>query len=71
MNELNHKTSTIIIIFGASGDLTHRKLIPALYNSFKKNRIPCGIKVIGFARRPYNNQSFRSRLENAKDLNIN
>ena len=63
MKELNQKTPTIIVIFGASGDLTHRKLIPALYNSYKKKRLPCGIKVVGFARRPYNHKSFRSRLK--------
>ncbi len=32
--------STAIVIFGASGDLTARKLIPALYNNFKKKRLP-------------------------------
>jgi glucose-6-phosphate 1-dehydrogenase len=53
---------TTIVIFGASGDLTQRKLIPALYNSFRKNRFPCEIKVVGFARRPYTDESFRTRL---------
>lgn len=54
---------TSIIIFGASGDLTQRKLIPALYNSFRKNRLPCDIKIIGYARRPYTDETFRSRLQ--------
>jgi glucose-6-phosphate 1-dehydrogenase len=36
----NDKTFTIVI-FGASGDLTRRKLIPALYNNFRKKRLPC------------------------------
>jgi len=53
---------TTIVIFGASGDLTKRKLIPALYNSYRKDRLPCDIKVVGFARRPFTNESFRSRL---------
>ena len=48
-----------IIIFGASGDLTRRKLIPALYNLFTKNRLPEKTKVIGFARRPYSHQEFQ------------
>ena len=52
-----------IVIFGASGDLTHRKLIPALYNSFRKARLPEHIRIVGFARRPYTNESFRTRLE--------
>ena len=52
-----------IVIFGASGDLTHRKLIPALYNSFRKNRLPEHIRIVGFARRPYTDESFRTRLK--------
>lgn len=53
---------TTIIIYGASGDLTKRKLVPALYNSFRKGRLPCEIRIVGFARRPYSNESFRSAL---------
>lgn len=52
-----------IIIFGASGDLTWRKLVPALYNNFIKGRMPgCGM-IVGFARRPYNDDTFRQRLQ--------
>ncbi|MCJ7625636.1 MAG: glucose-6-phosphate dehydrogenase [Anaerolineaceae bacterium] len=50
-----------IIIFGASGDLTRRKLIPALYNLHCKKRIPEETKIIGFARRPYYNDTFRAK----------
>jgi glucose-6-phosphate 1-dehydrogenase len=53
---------TTIVIFGASGDLTSRKLIPALYNNFKKWRLPEHINVVGFARRPYNDEAFRAIL---------
>ena len=53
---------TTIVIFGASGDLTARKLIPALYNNFKKWRLPENVKVVGFARRPYTDESFRALL---------
>jgi len=52
-----------IVIFGASGDLTRRKLIPALYNSFRKKRLPAPVKIVGFARRPYTGETFRLRLE--------
>jgi glucose-6-phosphate 1-dehydrogenase len=54
---------TDIIIFGASGDLTWRKLVPALYNNYIKGRMPASGKVIGFARRPYTDETFRQRLE--------
>ncbi len=51
-----------IVIFGASGDLTQRKLIPALYNNFKKGRLSECANIVGFARRPYNDETFRERL---------
>jgi len=53
---------TTIVIFGASGDLTSRKLIPALYNNFKKWRLSENVRVVGFARRPYTDETFRSTL---------
>jgi glucose-6-phosphate 1-dehydrogenase len=50
---------TTIVIFGASGDLTHRKLVPALYNLERKGRLPQETKIVGFARRPYSDSTFR------------
>ncbi len=63
MNPQPDTRPTTIVIFGASGDLTQRKLIPALYNAFKKNRLPARTRIVGFARRPYDNASFRQRLK--------
>ncbi|MBL8045383.1 MAG: glucose-6-phosphate dehydrogenase [Anaerolineales bacterium] len=54
--------STTIVIFGASGDLTARKLIPALFYNFKKGRLPDGTRIVGFARRPWNDADFRNTL---------
>lgn len=54
-----------IVIFGASGDLTARKLIPALYNNFRKGRLTGCAHIVGFARRPYDDESFRSLLRAA------
>ena len=51
--------ATSIVIFGASGDLTSRKLIPALYNLYRRHRLPPKFRVIGFARRPYSHDDFR------------
>jgi glucose-6-phosphate 1-dehydrogenase len=56
------KLNTIIIL-GASGDLTRRKLVPALYNNHIKGRMPCFGEIIGFARRPYTDETFRQRLQ--------
>ena len=60
-NETNSKRTTIVI-FGASGDLTHRKLIPALYNNFSKGRLPAKTRIIGFARRDWSDEDFRHGL---------
>ena len=57
--------STSIIIFGASGDLTRRKLVPALYNQFRKNRLPKDVRVVGFARRDYSHEKFRDQMQAA------
>ncbi len=51
-----------IVIFGASGDLTHRKLIPALYNLAVDGELPTGTRIIGFARRPISDEAFRAGL---------
>ncbi len=53
---------TIIVIFGASGDLTWRKLIPALYNNFRKGRLGAETLIVGFARREYSDDTFRAHL---------
>lgn len=54
---------TTIVIFGASGDLTRRKLVPALYNLKRKGRLPGQFNIVGFSRRPYSDQDFRSRMQ--------
>ncbi|MEM7536711.1 MAG: glucose-6-phosphate dehydrogenase [Chloroflexota bacterium] len=65
----SNNTPTTIVIFGASGDLTRRKLIPALYNSYRKGRLPDKINIIGFARRPWDTDYFRELLlEGAKEF---
>ncbi len=54
-----------IIIYGASGDLTARKLIPALYHLFKEKQMPPTFRVIGFARREKTDDSWRQELREA------
>src|SRR5881227_4122302 len=56
-----------IVIFGASGDLTARKLIPALYHLFKEKQMPSAFRVIGFARREKTDESWRQELRAALD----
>src|SRR6266566_1274720 len=55
----------IIVIFGATGDLTHRKLIPALYNLAADGDLPPAVAIVGFARREKSDEEFRSELEKA------
>src|SRR5438874_8193145 len=54
-----------IVIFGATGDLTHRKLVPALYNLAADGDLPPGLTAIGFARREKSDEGFRAELEEA------
>src|SRR2546423_13287454 len=54
-----------IVIFGATGDLTHRKLVPALYNLAADGDLPPAVEIVGFARRPKNDDEFRRELEEA------
>src|SRR3954469_13914928 len=56
-----------IVIFGASGDLTARKLIPALYHLYKEKQMPSKCRVIGFARREKSDPSWREELRQALD----
>ena len=50
------------VIFGASGDLTSRKLIPALYNLSCQDLLPPGFAIIGFAITAWDDESFRSQM---------
>lgn len=52
-----------IVIFGASGDLTSRKLIPALYHLCKDRQMPATYRIIGFARREKTDESWRAELK--------
>jgi len=51
-----------IVIFGASGDLTSRKLIPALYHLYKEKQLPQPFRILGFARRDKSDDSWRAEL---------
>jgi glucose-6-phosphate 1-dehydrogenase len=51
-----------IVIFGASGDLTSRKLVPALYHLYLEKQLPDPFRIIGFARRPKTDAAWRDEL---------
>ncbi|GAC1395541.1 MAG: glucose-6-phosphate dehydrogenase [Chloroflexota bacterium] len=52
----------IMVIYGATGDLTHRKLMPALYNLARERLLPHPFAVVAFARRDYTDDSFRQEM---------
>jgi glucose-6-phosphate 1-dehydrogenase len=56
-----------IVIFGASGDLTARKLVPALYHLAKEKQMPSDFRIVGFARREKTDESWRTELREALD----
>jgi glucose-6-phosphate 1-dehydrogenase len=56
-----------VVIFGASGDLTARKLIPALYHLFMEKALPTPFRVVGFARRDKTHDQWREELRTALD----
>ncbi|MCL4206262.1 MAG: glucose-6-phosphate dehydrogenase [Pirellulaceae bacterium] len=51
-----------IVIFGASGDLTSRKLVPALYELHRKGRLPDGTRIVGSSRSGFSHEAWRERL---------
>ncbi len=51
---------TVVVIFGASGDLTARKLIPAIYNLSFDNLLPADFHLVGFGRKAIPDEEFRS-----------
>jgi glucose-6-phosphate 1-dehydrogenase len=58
-----HPDPCVVIIFGATGDLTSRRLFPALYNLQKDGFLSSHFACVGFARRDKSNESFRDEIE--------
>ena len=56
---------TTLVIFGASGDLTRRKLIPAIHRLSKGQRLPSQFAVIGVARTPMDDEAFRQQVRDS------
>ncbi len=54
-----------VVIFGASGDLTGRKLVPAFYNLYRKERLPETFNIVGVARTKFTHEQFREQMRKA------
>ncbi|MDR1809992.1 MAG: glucose-6-phosphate dehydrogenase [Prevotella sp.] len=53
----------VLVIFGASGDLTCRKLIPAIFDLYKQEALPACFAVLGVARSPLSDNEFRNKMK--------
>ena len=51
-----------LTIFGASGDLTRRKLVPAIWHLQEQNRLPAAFALVGVARRDWDDDYFRQQI---------
>src|SRR5579883_3677154 len=56
-----------MVIFGASGDLTRRKLVPALYNLALEHMLPSQFTVVGVSRTPESDEQFRQTMHEGVD----
>jgi glucose-6-phosphate 1-dehydrogenase len=56
---------SVIVIFGASGDLTRRKLLPALYRLAQQRLVPSEFAILGTARQPHSDDEFRAAMKAA------
>src|SRR6516225_7090370 len=52
-----------LVLFGATGDLAHRKLVPALFQLARGGNLPSECAVVGFARRDWSDSEFRADYE--------
>ena len=57
--------SHTIVIFGASGDLTSRKLVPALYSLMRAGSLPADTRIVGFSRTPLGDEEWRASLRDS------
>jgi glucose-6-phosphate 1-dehydrogenase len=55
----------VVVIFGASGDLTKRKLVPALYRLVQQRLLPAEFAIVGVARSPMSDDEFRNKMKDA------
>ncbi len=53
---------TILIVFGATGDLMAKKIVPALFDLFRKDKLPNLFRIIGFSRRELSDEAFRESI---------
>lgn len=58
-SQQSNNIPTILVVFGATGDLMQKKIVPALFHLFRKNKLPSFFKVVGFSRQDLSDEAFR------------
>ncbi|MFN7088382.1 MAG: phosphogluconate dehydrogenase (NAD(+)-dependent, decarboxylating), partial [Candidatus Paceibacteria bacterium] len=58
----NTDIPTILVVFGATGDLMAKKIVPSLFHLFQKNKLPRLFKIIGFSRQELSDKTFRKSI---------
>jgi len=59
VNKLPKEIPTILVIFGVTGDLAAKKIIPSLWHLFEQNLLPDKVSILGFSRRDFSSQEFK------------
>lgn len=59
MENIDVNFPTILVIFGATGDLMKKKIVPALFDLYRQKKLPAMFHVVGFSRRDYSEEQFR------------
>ncbi|HEU0243398.1 MAG TPA: glucose-6-phosphate dehydrogenase [Candidatus Limnocylindrales bacterium] len=57
----------IFVLFGATGDLSHRKVLPALFQLWRTHLLPHEFTIVAVGRRPYTDEAFRAELKDSLD----
>jgi glucose-6-phosphate 1-dehydrogenase len=58
---------SVVVLFGGTGDLAHRKVVPALYQLWRTNLLPHEFVLLAIGRRPYDDESFRTDIRKSLD----
>src|SRR5450830_1841705 len=58
---------SVFVLFGATGDLAHRKVVPALFQLWRTHLLPHEFTIVAVGRRPYTDQAFRDELKASLD----
>ena len=62
-SQKQHLDPTILVIFGATGDLSRQRLTPALYRLFERKLLPKAFSIVGFARSEFSHDEFRKKIK--------